>query len=340
MRYVVTLILFLVVQHPAASMEKESRHFVFYYQQQDSAVIDTIASRLEGSFDRITGDLHLVVSSKVKVHIYPSLQEFHDAIGWSNAPDWLVGVADAEIYAVSPLNPGPAHSYKDMVENVFAHEFTHVCTNKVNGSLPQWLFEGFACYEAGPYYSKASVVSAYNGLGRIPTLDELSHDYNNFVNLHGYEFSLTAARFAIDTFGMDSMRQFINDPDNFSVFGGLSKSEFQQRWSDCVKEDYLGISSVRDYPNGPIKYGFELEQNYPNPFNPRTMIGYRLPSVCHIMLKVYDILGREIAILVDGVQSSGRHEVFFSGVGLPSGVYVCGITADGRTSTKKMYLLK
>ena len=136
------------------ALQSESPHFIFYYEVQDSSVIDTIKSRLENNYDRITGDLQLNIQSKIKVHIYPSLQEFHNAIGWSDAPDWLCGVGWTDIYVVSPPDPGPAHSYNEIINNVFVHEFTHVCTAKINTNIPIWLSEGFACYEGGPYYSK------------------------------------------------------------------------------------------------------------------------------------------------------------------------------------------
>jgi hypothetical protein len=71
----------------------------------------------------------------------------------------------------------------------------------------------------------------------------------------------------------------------------------------------------------------KLEQNYPNPFNPTTQIQFSLPTKSYAKVEVFDILGRPIATLVDGVTSSGRHEVLFSGNSLPSGVYVVRLQA-------------
>jgi hypothetical protein len=337
---------FLCAACPDAwSLDKESAHFIYYYEAQDSSVVDTIASRLEGSYDRITGDLLLTMTTKTKVHIYPTLQDFHNAIGQPNAPDWLVGTGFIEIYAVSPLNPGPDHSYDEMVNNVFVHEFTHVCLAKVNTNLPIWLNEGFALYEGGPYYSKESVVSAYNNLGRIPSLDELASSYDNFSNLGGYPFSLTITRFAIGTFGMDSMRQFIHHPDNFTVFAGLSKSEFQDEWFDYVRVNYLGIDAVSDKSGQASACTFKLEQGYPNPFNPSAVVSYQLPASALVTLKVYNILGKEIAVLASENERSGRHSAAFHAGDLPSGVYFCKLvanTTDGRkfASTNKLVLIK
>lgn len=69
----------------------------------------------------------------------------------------------------------------------------------------------------------------------------------------------------------------------------------------------------------PLK--LELMQNYPNPFNPTTMIGYQIPVSGHVRLTVFDLLGREVAVLVDERKAAGRYEVRFDGSGLSSGVY-------------------
>jgi len=83
-----------------------------------------------------------------------------------------------------------------------------------------------------------------------------------------------------------------------------------------------------------------LEQNYPNPFNPTTVVGYQLPAVSEVRLAVYDLLGREVALLVNGRKPAGRHEVQFDGAGLSSGVYICRMTAGQQVQTVKMVLTK
>lgn len=85
---------------------------------------------------------------------------------------------------------------------------------------------------------------------------------------------------------------------------------------------------------------FALLQNSPNPFNPTTTIGYTLDTPQHVILKVYDTLGREVAKLVDERKEPGYHEIKFEASGMPSGVYVYHITAGKQSQTKKMTLLK
>ena len=85
---------------------------------------------------------------------------------------------------------------------------------------------------------------------------------------------------------------------------------------------------------------FSLEQNYPNPFNPVTTIAYSLPVSQHVTVTVFDALGREVATLVNGQKTPGRHEVVFDASTLPSGVYLYRLQAGPYTETKKLLLAK
>jgi hypothetical protein len=85
---------------------------------------------------------------------------------------------------------------------------------------------------------------------------------------------------------------------------------------------------------------FQLEQNYPNPFNPATNIKFRIAEFGFVILKIYDVLGNEVATLVNEAKSAGEYEVIFNGDGLPSGIYLCRLTTGSLAETRKMLLLK
>jgi hypothetical protein len=86
--------------------------------------------------------------------------------------------------------------------------------------------------------------------------------------------------------------------------------------------------------------GFALSQNYPNPFNPSTSISYTLPEAGMTTLKVYDMLGREVATLVNGVMSQGTHNVMFNAANLGSGIYLYELRSGNTRITNKMTLMK
>ncbi len=83
-----------------------------------------------------------------------------------------------------------------------------------------------------------------------------------------------------------------------------------------------------------------LSQNYPNPFNPQTTIDYALPKAGDVSLVVYDMLGREVDVLLDGPQAAGRHTVRFGANHLPNGTYVYRLVAADKTITRTMVLVK
>jgi hypothetical protein len=120
----------------------------------------------------------------------------------------------------------------------------------------------------------------------------------------------------------------------------------------------LGLAYIESSPtsvendenNGSVPSDFALRQNYPNPFNPNTIISYRLPVQSYVTLKIYDIIGNDVATLVNEEKGPGTYEVEFSATGgsasggnaynLSSGIFFYQLQAGGFVQTKKMVLLK
>lgn len=121
----------------------------------------------------------------------------------------------------------------------------------------------------------------------------------------------------------------------------LPTSKFKYRLKQV---DYNGNYKYYDLQNE-VEVGvpskFELSQNYPNPFNPTTKINFALPLDSKVMLKVYDITGREISTLLNGeFKPAGYYTVDFNGSGFASGLYIYRIQTDKESVTKKMVLVK
>jgi hypothetical protein len=106
-------------------------------------------------------------------------------------------------------------------------------------------------------------------------------------------------------------------------------------YSDPAKVDVQAGGTAQDVPAV-----FSLGQNFPNPFNPETTIRYGLPARSHVELAVYNLLGERVAVLVQGEQESGFHEVRFDGTSLASGVYFYRLQSVGLVQTKKLSLLR
>jgi glucuronoarabinoxylan endo-1,4-beta-xylanase len=101
------------------------------------------------------------------------------------------------------------------------------------------------------------------------------------------------------------------------------------------------ITSInRKEQKGTLPYKFSLEQNYPNPFNPLTIIPYQIAMSSKVKISVYDILGREVAILVNERQSAGRYRIEFEANNLASGIYVYKLSTDSFEQSRKMLLLR
>ena len=107
---------------------------------------------------------------------------------------------------------------------------------------------------------------------------------------------------------------------------------------DAVQVVFNGPTAVDENTSFPIS--FTLKQNYPNPFNPTTEIKYQLSENTLVMLRVFDVLGREVATVVNEQKPAGNYTTTFNAAGLASGIYFYRLDAGSFTQTKKMVLMK
>jgi hypothetical protein len=137
----------------------------------------------------------------------------------------------------------------------------------------------------------------------------------------------------------------INDADATGEREGilaLSPNNEDQSWADPSRWTYTWIGdkvvSTDDDLNKP--FTFNLEQNFPNPFNPTTLIQYSIPEMSDVSVKVFNVLGQEVALLVNEVQNAGVYKVNFDASNLSTGVYMYQIQAGEFAAVKKMLLIK
>jgi hypothetical protein len=118
---------------------------------------------------------------------------------------------------------------------------------------------------------------------------------------------------------------------------------FNQNSFSSLNEWYYDSLVIHTTPTSIILgtvYSYSLSQNYPNPFNPSTTIKYEIPEKSFVTIKVYDVLGNEVANLVDEEKQAGDHIVNFDAAKLSSGVYFYSLSSGNYLSTKKMILLR
>ena len=141
-------------------------------------------------------------------------------------------------------------------------------------------------------------------------------------------------------------------PNNWEVAHNLKPNDAADR-NSIGKDGYTQLEVYLNSLTGEISTGikesqeqlptrFVLHQNYPNPFNPTTVIKYQIANGSHVTLKIYDLLGREVATLLDEYQTSGNYSKDFGveNTQLVSGIYFCRLTAGEYSSVKKMILTK
>lgn len=149
-------------------------------------------------------------------------------------------------------------------------------------------------------------------------------------------------------FGLDDLGFAYIEPDGFESFGietinnvdsvmfrAIHLSKFGGGRGHISTTTGIGYEKLEGVPS---KY--ELAQNYPNPFNPSTTIKYAIPSAGNVQLKIYNVLGSEVATLISDYQEAGNYEVIFNAENLSSGIYLYTLKTNNKIITKKMMLVK
>ena len=177
--------------------------------------------------------------------------------------------------------------------------------NQHNSNLPAYWVRNLVIDSLGNLWMSGNGLIKFDGI-----------NFNHYTPQNSGLYSTAISDIQID----ENNNKWIIHPDAISVFN----------------EDGLTSVGVGDeLPNN-----FTLLQNYPNPFNPITKIKYQIPHSSFVALKVYDVLGNEIATLVSDEKPAGSYEVVFSADGLTSGVYFYQLRSGNYIETKKMVMMK
>lgn len=190
--------------------------------------------------------------------------------------------------------------------------------------------------QGGPLIAGGTNIAVSNGV-LLPVSGDLRKENSELTHVQPKASSVGMVTFQfIYTAPLAAGQEIIYANGNSVNFNGFNTGD---QWNFASNKTINVIQpTIVDDPSQISSY--ELSQNYPNPFNPSTVIGWQSSIGSWQTLKVYDMLGNEVATLVNEWKEAGNHSVKFDASGLSSGVYYYKLISDNFSSTKKMILTK
>jgi S-formylglutathione hydrolase len=240
-------------------------------------------------------------------------------------------------YVLAECGGGPPYTYSPSNGLFTAYAFTYAGAFSPNLNSPPY-FVNFILDSTG-----AIIDSIYNKW-KLHSPERLSMNITSATNLAiyfdcGLQDELTLLEW---NNGFRDTLIARNIPFVYHTFNGTHNSQNRSRSAIIIRflDSAMNTTTVIEPVRNQIPDKISLYQNYPNPFNPVTKINYELPSASSVKLAVYDVLGREVAVLVGGKQSAGKHEIKWDASNYTSGTYFYKLTTGDYTRTKKMMLVK
>ncbi|MCI0473048.1 MAG: T9SS type A sorting domain-containing protein [Ignavibacteria bacterium] len=238
---------------------------------------------------------------------------------WTTSGTWAVTTAQYH---------SPSHSFTDSPTGNYTSNTNNIMTLNfpLNTSTSPVVFLSF--------WHKYNT-EAVSDFCRVEVSDNNGANWTEVISYNGDMQTWTFQNFDITSFcnGSSNVRvRFRLTSDNALNYDGW--------YVDDIKiTGYQGpLTGTGNLNSAPGKYS--LEQNYPNPFNPRTIINYQLPTNNFVRIVVYDINGREMETLFNGMKAPGSYSIDFNGSSLSSGIYFYRIQAGDFTDVKKMIMIK
>ena len=275
-----------------------------------------------------------------------------------------IGEATAPPYSMAWKNiPPNTYSLTAVATNNQGHKRTSSKVNITVGTPPMTRFEAEGATKSGPGWTVRNDASAsgyyFLDFATNDTSASVTWSVNNrqaagsYAVTFGYKLyyntpktqhiNVNGVRFTDLEFTAPTSTTWYEKSMNVNLQQGTNTIQMQMYWG-WMYVDYLAVPtsilvSATEGPS-PQPVLWALEQNYPNPFNPNTDIRFQISEFRHIRLAVYDLLGREVAVLVNEPRHPGSYSVQFDASHLASGVYLYRITAGSFIQTRRMVVLK
>jgi endoglucanase Acf2 len=300
-----------------------------------STAIDTNVVFIEPGSYQIYLDVKntdgLISSDSLQVQVLPN------GTPYKGKPVQVPGTIEAEHYDVG----GEGIAYRDVdANNQFYRSGEGVDLSGDGGQVHvnwivagEWIEYTFEVKEEGTYKS-TPYVATVPGFGNFRLFID-NVDISGKKQVTGTGSFINWKTIQIDPVALSPGRHIMRyefdtdyDSEVKNWLFSLDKTVVTKTSSTSNQEDVLGIDE------------FSLAQNYPNPFNPNTQINFSLPQAGQVQLRVYNMLGQQVSVLVDERRNAGAHSIRFNASALASGVYVYELRFNGSVLTNKMILLK
>jgi hypothetical protein len=184
---------------------------------------------------------------------------------------------------------------------------------------------------------KATYITVNRNPDIIKTTGSVVEKTNDYIVVSQPQFQINNSTVILNSEYHLAEYNSINVGDNVTVWG--QKSASGNLTALQIQSQSNSVTNVNEN-NSETVTKYSLSQNYPNPFNPSTTIRFTLPKHSFVSLKVYNIIGQQVANLVNGNMEAGTYNINFDASNLPSGVYLYRIRANNFTQVHKMLLVK
>jgi hypothetical protein len=308
----------------------------------------------------LTNILGAVLEFDTQWDIEPDYDYGQIQLSTNNGTNWIPLTGQYTNPGTGSFQPTGEPLY-DGTQSTWVHESIDISAYADQQFTLRYYFRSDGSVQGDGWYVDNVKISVYTGVIPVELVSFTSSIINNTVGLNW----ITATE--LNNSGFEIQRSLSPTPSLKE--GALGNSDWQKigfvngngtstevhSYSFVDANPVTGISYYRlkqidfdgtfDYSNiVEVVYGavaeFALEQNYPNPFNPTTKINYSIKEKGNVELKIFDLLGSEIATLVNEEKTPGNYEVFFDASNLSSGVYLYTIKAGSFVQTRKMLLMK
>jgi hypothetical protein len=238
----ISLIGLLLADESTIQFYRSTDHYEMYCVDSDQVVADALLEVAEKNFVRISEDFQYCPSQKICLKIYPSIEDFHFAIGWPEAPGWAVGsynIQEHAVQMVSPNHPGPVHNAQSLMHTL-VHQITKsFIYDRYGTSLPVWLVIGASMHEAKQSFLVTDRLKALSrDHSKIYPIEEWEQiPFCEFAKKNGFALSYAWVEWIQQEWGWAKVLELLKDYSIEKILG-ISKSEADQRFIHFVDQKY------------------------------------------------------------------------------------------------------